>query len=93
MRSKLLVLLCLPLASVAAAQDFRFAYASADLVSPEGLYAALDRAVSKHCRDVNDLRNLRVVQACEKSLMEMAVREIDHPQLTAYVESNLAGRS
>ncbi len=87
MRSNLLVLLCLPLASAAVAKDFHFAYSSADLVSPEGFYTRLDKAVEKHCLSINDGRNLRGLQACENSLIEMAVEQIDHPQLTAYIES------
>lgn len=87
MRSKLLILLCLPLASVAAAQDFHFAYSAADLVSPESLYVQLSEAVEQHCRDNNDIRDLRQMKGCESTLMDLAVEQIDQPQLTAYAQS------
>lgn len=88
MRSKFLVLLLLPLASAASAKDFQFGYQSAELVSPQGLYERLDRAVAKHCGEINDIRNLRVLRACEIAVMQNAVEQIDHPQLSAYVESS-----
>lgn len=87
MKSRFLLLLCLPLASVAAAKDFHFGYTAADLVSPEGLFERLESAVDEHCVDVNDIRNLRGLQACRTTLMKEAVEQIDHPQLNAYVES------
>jgi UrcA family protein len=88
MRTRFLLLLCLPLASVAAARDFHFAYSAADLVAPEEVYAQLDKAVAKYCGTVNDIRNLRALRACEQEVLAMAVEQIDHPRLTAYVQTS-----
>lgn len=94
MRAKYLVLLCLPLSPLAAAKDFHFAYSVEDLVSPASFYSRLDDAVSEHCRDANDIRDLRGQQGCESNLMKLVVEQIDHPKLTAYVQASRSdGRS
>ncbi len=88
MRAKYLFLLCLPLSPLAVAKDFHFSYSMEDLVSPASFYSRLGEAVSEHCRDVNDIRDLSGQRGCQTNLMKLVVEQIDHPKLTAYVEAS-----
>lgn len=75
-----------------AAKDYRFEYADEDLLSPKELFQEISTSTARYCRDINDIRNLRAIQVCQRRLVAIVIEEIGNPRLSAFAESGTVAR-
>jgi UrcA family protein len=92
MRKILCFALCGLFASVAWSDaDFSFPYSAQDLGSAEGmarLEKKLETLVRQHCRKLHEVPDVRGLQACERRLTDLTLREMDSPRFTAWIARN-----
>jgi len=84
MKKFMVICVALLASPMAAAKDFRFTYTDGELLAPHELYVRLEQQVAHHCREINDIRNLRDIQICNENLLEITIEEIGNPRLTAF---------
>jgi len=97
MKKILIVLAALMFSTSAMARDFHFPYEPSELSTPSklaALHSRLEISVKKYCAaSYRVTRSLHDKSRCMKSLVSIAIEDIDDRRLVAYVQQQDSPRS